>query len=305
MIILSSKGLKRFFGASSLVLMGGCADLSHVTLPSELTAKNWADTCNDWDDWDKVGPAYQIYGNSYYVGTCGISAILITGDQGHILIDGATEAGADIIANNIKKLGFSLADVKLLLHSHEHFDHVAGLAKLQTLSGAKLLASSEAASVISTGKLNSLDPQFGLHDTFPAARVDGLVTEQTPVTLGNLAALPISTPGHTYGALSWQWQSCENDQCLTLVYADSLSPVSRGDYHFSHYPDYIKAYSQGLTKISSLDCDILLTPHPSASKMRDRLAMPNGLNDANGCKDYATKVSKRLNRRLHKEQIIK
>ena len=98
--------------------------------PPTPPASEWVNSCTDWDDWDKAGPPYQIYGNTYYVGTCGISAILVTGDKGHILIDGATEAGADVIANNIRSLGFALSDIKLLLQSHEHFDHVAGLARL-------------------------------------------------------------------------------------------------------------------------------------------------------------------------------
>ncbi|MDO6746551.1 metallo-beta-lactamase [Gilvimarinus sp. 1_MG-2023] len=162
-----------------------------------------------------------MFGNSYYVGTCGITATLITGDKGHILIDGATEAGADVIIENIKNLGFSLDDVKLLLHSHEHFDHVAGLAKLQRVSGAKLLASTEAAPVLSTGITADTDPQAGMHNPFPAAKVDKIIKDGQVVSLGNLALTPISTPGHTAGALCWQWQSCENKRCLSNVYADS------------------------------------------------------------------------------------
>jgi len=262
----------------------------------------WVDVCSDWDDWDKPGPPFRIFGSSYYVGTCGIAAILITGDAGHVLIDGGTEAGADLIAANIESLGFSLADVKLLLHSHEHFDHGAGFARLQQLSDARLLTSPEAAEVFRTGIAADGDPQAGMHETFPAARVDGIVRDGETVKLGKLALTPVATPGHTPGALSWQWQSCEDDVCLSIVYADSLSPISNDSYRFSDHPDYVDAYRAGLSKLATLDCAILVTPHPSASGMRDRLSTPRGLVNPEGCKAYAEAVSTRLETRIADEQ---
>ena len=287
-------------GALSFVaVLAGCS-----TAPLQASSpppSDWVNSCTDWDDWDKAGPPFQIYGNSYYVGTCGISAILITSADGHILIDRATEAGAEVIANNIKALGFSLQDVKLLLQSHEHFDHVAGLAKLQQLSGAKLLASAAAAPVLTSGVVDAADPQAGMHQPFPPVRVNGLVTAGQQVTLGKLNLLPVATPGHTPGALSWQWTSCEAQQCKVLVYADSLSPVSSDSYRFSQHLSYLKAYRAGLDKLAALECQILLTPHPSASNMRTRLQSSTGLIDANGCVMYSQAVKQRLQKRLTEE----
>lgn len=262
----------------------------------------WLETCEDWDMWDKPGPPFRIYGNSYYVGTCGISALLITGDQGHILIDSGTKMGAQIVASNILQLGFSLQDIKLILHSHEHYDHVGGLANLQKRSGAQVLASPAAAPVLNSGTLSTEDPQYGVSDGFSPASVNGLVTDGQVVKLGSLALIPITTPGHTPGALSWQWQSCQNHRCLSLVYADSLSPVSADGYFFSDHPDYLNAYRDSLKKLKKLDCDIVLAPHPSASKIRSRLASPDGLIDTDGCEKYAQNVLDRLNKRLIKEQ---
>jgi metallo-beta-lactamase class B len=280
---------------SCIAVLSGCS-----TAPAARqspAASDWVNRCTDWDDWDKAGPPYRIYGNSYYVGTCGISAILITSADGHILIDGATAAGAKVIAANIKTLGFSLRDVNLLLQSHEHFDHVAGLAQLQQLSGARLLTSPEAAPVLTSGVVDAADPQAGMHQPFPAARVDGLVTAGQRVTLGKLSLMPVATPGHTPGALSWQWTSCEAGQCQVLVYADSLSPVSSDSYRFSEHLTYLKAYRAGLDKLATLECQILLTPHPSASNMRTRLQSSTGLIDANGCEVYSQAVKQRLQQR--------
>ena len=281
----------------------GCATVEDVAPLHSNSSTGWVNVCVDWDEWDKAGPAFRVFGNTYYVGTCGISAILITSKDGHILIDGGTEAGADLIINNIEALGFSLSDVKLLLHSHEHFDHVAGLAKLQKSSGARLLASPEAAPVLRTGTVADNDPQAGMHAAFPAARVDGIIQAGEIVKLGGLALTPIATPGHTHGALSWQWQSCEKNSCVSMVYADSLSPVSSDTYHFSEHPEYVDAYQQGLNTLATLNCQILLTPHPSASKMRERLIQTKELIDPNGCKHYAAEVENRLNKRLDKEKL--
>ena len=153
----------------------------------------WLNACSDWDDWDKPGPPYRIHGNSWYVGTCGIAAILVTGEAEHILIDGGTARGADLVAANIGALGFRLEDVKVLLQSHVHFDHVGGLAELQRRSGAKLIASPEAAPVMASGETAANDPQFGMHEPFPAARVDAVLDDDLTVRLGALELRAIAT----------------------------------------------------------------------------------------------------------------
>lgn len=260
----------------------------------------WAETCDDWDDWDKPGPPFQVIGNTYYVGTCGISAILITGNEGHILIDGGTEGGARVVARNIEALGFKLSDVKILLHSHEHHDHVGGLADLQRMTGARLLASSEAAPVFRSGTASADDPQFAEHSRLPPARVDGIVRDGDVVKLGNLELHAIATPGHTPGALSWFWTSWQSDDVVTTIaYADSLSPISSDGYRFSDHPEYVAAYRAGLDKLAAIECRPLLTPHPSASGMRAKVLGEGGTRSP--CSDYAAGIEVRLDERLYEE----
>src|SRR6476620_6332252 len=129
--------------------------------PIESAGPRWAVACDGSDDWTKPAPPVRIHANTYLVGTCGISSILIVGSDGDILIDGGTEQGADLIADNIRALGFRLQDIRFILHSHEHFDHVGGVAKLQRLSGATLVASAPAAKVFETGAASADDPQAG------------------------------------------------------------------------------------------------------------------------------------------------
>jgi metallo-beta-lactamase class B len=270
--------------------------------PIEQSGPAYAQACAGKDGWDDPAPPVRIHGNTYFVGTCGISAILITGTAGHILIDAGTEQGADLIAANIRGLGFDLADVRILLHSHEHLDHVGGTARLQKLADAQLVASAPAAEVFKTGATAGDDPQAGLHEPFPAARVDRVIKDGEEVRLGNLALTAVATPGHTAGALSWHWGSCDGGVCRRIVYADSLTPVSRDDYRFTDHPEIVAAFRASFAKLARLDCDILLAPHPSAVEFRRRVSAGVLIPDPTACRTYAADRAKQLDERLAKEK---
>ena len=273
--------------------------------PIETAGPIFDGTCKDWDDWDKPAPPVRIHANTYYVGTCGISSVLITGSEGHVLIDSGTEKGADLIARNIRSLGFHLSDIKYLLHSHEHIDHVGGMARLQQLTGAKLIASANAAAVFRTGAPGAGDPQVGMHPPFRAARVDRVIKHGETVRLFDLQLTAVETKGHTHGALSWQWVSCDGGVCRNMVYADSLTPVSRDDYRFSDHPGALEAFRTSLARVASLDCEILITPHPSASNLVARFGGRAPLEDSNACRDYSAKLTRQLDERLAKEAAAK
>jgi metallo-beta-lactamase class B len=230
--------------------------------PIEQSGPQWAAACGDSTDWDQPAPPVRIHANTYLVGTCGISSILVTGDEGHVLIDGGTEKGAEVIAANIRSLGFKLRDIRYLLVSHEHFDHVGGIARLQQLTGATLVSSAPAERVLNTGLPGADDPQSGMHKPFRAASVGRVIGDGGEVRLHDLSLTAMTTPGHTPGALSWRWESCDGAVCRTIVYADSLSPISRDDYKFSDHPAYLAAFRESLAKIAASRCEILLTPHP-------------------------------------------
>src|SRR5580700_496981 len=104
---------------------------------------------------------FRIYGNTYYVGVRGLSAILITSPQGHVLIDGDLPESAPKIVASIKALGFRIKDVKLILNSHVHYDHAGGIAALHRLSGATVAASKFTARALEDGHSGPNDPQYG------------------------------------------------------------------------------------------------------------------------------------------------
>jgi metallo-beta-lactamase class B len=300
----------RILLASCLLLAGCTSSVAQPTTEVATPTANpgniaqFASECEDWDEWEKPASPFRIHGNTYYVGTCGIAAILIVGPDGHVLIDSGTEGGSKVVEDNIAALGFSIDDVEAILTSHEHFDHVGGIERLQKMSGATVYTSAEAAPVLRTGKDNPRDPQAGLHD--PMTPVTGeirTVADAGVLTVGEITITAIATPGHTLGAMSWRWESCAATDCLDIVYADSLSPVSADDYRFTDHPEYVVTFRQGIARLRAIDaseCDMLLTPHPSASNMLAR-ASAGTLQDGLTCAEYASAAERRLDARLARE----
>lgn len=287
-----------------VIPLGNPKQIEQPRAPIQTAGPLFAYRCKAWDDYDKPAPPVRIFGNTYLVGTCGISSILITDPAGDFLIDGGTDADADLIAENIRALGFQITDVKYILNSHEHYDHAGGIAKLQRMSGAQLIASPAEAAVLDSGMPGKDDPQFAIDKAFPAAHVDRIVNSGEQVRLGNTVLLALSTPGHTPGAMTWHWGSCQDGVCRQIVYADSLSPVSSKSYRFSDHPAYLAAYRASIAKVAALPCDILLTPHPSASHMIERLQQAK-VEDDNACRKYAAQLTKQLDERLAQEQAGK
>ncbi|MBX7481093.1 subclass B3 metallo-beta-lactamase [Qipengyuania qiaonensis] len=290
---------------AAVTLLSSCAPPiqtpASLPEPEQVTPQQWAATCSEWDEWDKPAPPYLIHGSTYYVGTCGISAILVAGEGGHLLIDTGTKAGGQVVLDNVGKLGFRPNEIASILHSHEHFDHVGGHALVQRASGAHVVASPESAAVLRTGQDNAADPQYGMHDPIEPVAVDVIVGNGETVRSEAATLTAIATPGHTPGALSWTWKSCDNSgQCVDIVYADSLSPISSDTYRFSAHPDYVAAFRAGLQRLREVDCDLLLTPHPSASEMVKRAAS-GSLVGGMTCTQYADAVEARLDSRIAEE----
>jgi metallo-beta-lactamase class B len=243
-----------------------CRTLLFLMLVFPLLARDVHSACANCAAWNKPHAAFQICGNTYYVGTDGLSSVLITSGTGHVLIDGALPESASLIVANIRSLGFRIEDVKLIVNSHVHFDHAGGIAQLQKLSGARVVASQWTADVMKKGAVPRDDPQFGA--IAPIARIARVETlkDGDALSAGGVTVTAHLTPGHTPGGTSWTWQSCENGRCLNLVYADSLSPVSAGGFRFSLRKEYPNAedFERSFSFLESTPCDILITPHPDS-----------------------------------------
>lgn len=252
----------------------------------------WSASAGGWDEPHKP---FHIFGNTYYVGTAGLSSVLITSEYGHVLLDAGTAGAARIIAANIEELGFKLGDVKAILISHAHHDHVGGLAELQRVTGAQVYALRPAEQVLRTGKLPKEDPQVSAR--MPAiSKVPQvwIVQDDQLLGVGSIRLRAIATPGHTPGGSSWSWDACEGSKCLAAVYADSLTAVPAGKYRFTDHPEVVQSFEQSFARLEAVKCELLLTPHPEASGGLERLQQAGGdadkLKDDNACKNYVQKA---------------
>ncbi|MFN2100495.1 subclass B3 metallo-beta-lactamase [Altererythrobacter sp. MF3-039] len=298
----------RITAALASILVASCATapVGDAPLPGPKDPQAFLETCEDWDDWAKPAPPFQILGNSWYVGTCGISAVLITGEQGHILIDSGVENAAAHVLANIRELGFEPEDVQYLLMSHEHFDHIGGHAAITEATGAQVVASAAAASVLRSGVVDKADPQaLSNHPDMAPVSVSKIMGDGDLIELGPIKIMAHTTPGHTPGAISWTWNACnlagEPPICRRIAYVDSLSPVSSDAYRFSDHPEYLAHFRASIAKVRDLPCDLLVTPHPSSGKMIAKMRDGTfGLPSA--CEEYAEALGAALDRRLVKER---
>lgn len=296
------------------LLLGACSSASETEAPAEPSGSPVVPAVTDCTycaEWNEPHDPVRIYGDTYYVGTDGLGAVLVTSADGHVLIDGALNESAPLIEANIQALGFRIEDVELILNSHAHFDHAGGLAALQEASGAVVAASAPSAAVLEAGVPGPDDPQYAELLPFPMRPVAGVrvIADGETVRVGPLALTAHLTPGHTAGGTTWTWTSCEGEECLSMVYADSLTPVSDEGYRFSRserYPSVLADFEHSFDVVERLACDVLITPHPGASAFFERLENRQdpgaALVDTTACSRYVATARDRLARRLESEQ---
>jgi metallo-beta-lactamase class B len=284
--------------------LAGCAPVTPINSQNDSRTQGaaLAKSCEGRDGWSDAAPPAHVFGNVYMVGTCGITALLVTTSDGHFLIDGATNEAAEGIAANIRTLGFDPGDVRYLLATHEHLDHAGGLARLKQITGAKFATREAARLGMETGLPLADDPQHGIHPAFPGIKADQIIADGETLRLGKQRITVIATPGHTPGGTSYTWQSCEASVCRTIVYADSLNAVSADTYRFTDHPAYVATLRASMARIEAInDCDIMISPHPFQSEFFERLAGAKPLVDTHRCKQYVEASRERLDTRLAKE----
>ncbi len=270
-------------------------------------SKDITAACGTRDGWSDPAPPAKIHGRSWYVGTCGITVVLVETSAGLVLIDTGPEDAAPHVLANIRALGFGPRQIKWLLMTHEHFDHVGGMAVIQKATGGKLVVSRGAENAMRSGKADPEDPQAALLQKYPMTpvRVDRVLRGGESLTIGGTRFTMHTNPTHSPGSASWTWQSCEVGKCLTIAYADSVNTISSDDYHFTKHPKRVEAARSGLRTIEALPCDLLLTPHPGGSDLLERLSGKAALVYPRACTAYAAAGSDRLAKRLAKEQATK
>lgn len=214
-------------------------------------------------NWTKPIDPFRIVGNVYYVGTEDLASYLIATPAGSILIETGVEPNVDVVERNIASLGFKATDVKYILTTQAHFDHVGGHARMQQRTGALVVVSEGDAPVVEEGGRG--DYHFGPDFYFAPVHVDRRIQDSDTVRLGGTVLTAHLTPGHTKGTTTWTMEVKEaQGKKLHVVFAGSTT-VNDGVklVDNARYPRIADDYRRAFKILGQLPCDVFLPAHAS------------------------------------------
>ena len=214
--------------------------------------------------WTEPFPPFKLIGNIYWVGTYDLSTYLITTDAGHILVNTGFAETVPEIKKGVEQLGFDFDDVEILTATHGHFDHVAGLAELKRLTGARLMMGEADAVLLEDG--GKSDFRFGDDPAtnFEPVQVDRRLKDQDTIALGGVTLTAHHHPGHTKGATSFTLTVREGGRDYRVVIANmgSINPgVTVAG--MPKYPTIGDDYARTFAAQKALPVDVFLASHAS------------------------------------------
>jgi metallo-beta-lactamase class B len=241
-------------------------------------------------------PPHKVIDNIWYVGTESLASFLITTPQGHILINSSYEANVPVILGSVEKLGFKPSDIKIILGSHAHGDHMEGDAELKRLTGGQVMAMAEDVPA--------------LQRMMPAGRphpIDRVLHDGDTVTLGATTLVARLTPGHTKGCTTWTMKATENGRTYDVVIIGSVG-VNPGFVLVNNKdnPGIADEYIRAFKVLRSLPCDVPLASHPAMYNMAEKFkklgANPNPFIDPAGYKAELDTVETVFRRTLDEQR---
>ncbi len=250
---------------------------------------------------DEAFPGHRVVGNVYYVGSKALATYLITTPDGHILINSGFEETVPLIRASVESLGFKMRDVKIILASHAHSDHVAGHALLKELTGAKVFVMRGDDGVIASGGKG----QYLYEDSrWKECEVDRVLKDRDEVKLGGTTLVARLTPGHTRGCTTWVWSETEGDKKLNVVVIGS--PNVNPGYRLvdnKEYPEIAADFTKTFDVLKSLECDIFLGAHGDYYGMLAKYehlkdAKHNPFHDRDGYREYVELKQKAFQKTL-------
>lgn len=236
-----------------------------------------------FDSWKARVPPRPLLGGIHYVGTSGIAVYLITTPAGHILIDTSFDETVPHVLAGIAQLGFDAKDIKLILSSHAHVDHVGGHARLQRHTGAKIVASAADARLLASGGADDFSP-FPLQlMRYEPVTADRIVADGKTVSLGGVTLTAHLTPGHTAGATTWSTTVRHAGREYAVVFLSSLSLVS-GTRLLGNprHPDLVADYELAFRRLATLSCDAFFGFHVSPAALTTLSARLDQLQSGTG-----------------------
>ena len=243
---------------TGLVILAGT-----LVLPPNAAAQN--------EEWTRPFQPFRIIGNVYWVGSYDLSTYLIVTPQGNILINTGVGDTAQKIKASVEQLGFKLADTKIITATHGHYDHVAGIAELKKMTGAKVVISERDRELLETG--GKADFRFG---DSPDARFEPVKVDQTfkdgeKISLGGTELTTHLHAGHTKGATSFTFNVQENGKTYRVIIANmpSINPgvTVTG---MPKYPEIGKDYARTFLALKDMKIDVFLASHASQFRLHEK-----------------------------------
>jgi metallo-beta-lactamase class B len=255
--------------------------------------------------WNEPFPPHRIIGNVYYVGTNFLASYLITTNAGHILINPDYEESVPLIQQSVEKLGFKLRDIKIILVSHAHDDHVAGAARLKQLTGAQLMVmQADVKELEDGGKSDFHYPD----QRWTPVKVDRELHDGDEVRLGNAVLKAHLTPGHTRGCTTWTTLAREHgrDYNVVIVGSPNVNPGYKLASNTA-YPQIASDFARAFQVLKSLPCDIFLGAHGGYYGLQEKFqkfgeSATNPFIDPNGYREYVTEREQAFRRELQRQQ---
>ncbi len=232
------------------------AQAPKVWTPQELFQRN----IGTREQQDAQFPPHKVIGNIYYVGTETLASFLITTPQGHILVNSMYERNWPVIRKSIEQLGFKAADIKIILGSHAHADHMEADALIREATGAQVMAMAE-----DVPALQAMKPGGKAHP------IDKVLHDGDQVTLGGTTLVAHLTPGHTKGCTTWTMKAQEGGRSYDVVIIGSMG-VNPGTrlVNNPNNPTIAEEYVRGYKVMHSLPCDVPLGSHPAMYNMTEK-----------------------------------
>lgn len=214
-------------------------------------------------EWSKPYPAFQIAGNLYYVGTYDLACYLITTPQGHILINTGLAASTSLIKSSVEALGFKFNDIKILLTTQAHFDHMGAMAEIKRITGAQMMVDSRDSSVVVDG--GNSDYAFGGNgSSYEPVKVDRSLHNGDTITLGNMHLVMLHHPGHTKGSCSYLFDVKDKKKSYRVLIANMPTIVTEKSFSaIPTYPEIAKDYEYTLNALKKQSFDLWLSSHAS------------------------------------------
>jgi metallo-beta-lactamase class B len=243
------------------------------------------------------------------VGTYDLSSFLITTPSGHILINTGMAGSVPQIKSGIEQLGFKFSDVKILTATHSHIDHVAGLAEIKRITGARLMMSEQDADVLESGGKSDFRWGDDPNGRFEAVKVDRKLKSGDKIELGGVVLTAHLHPGHTKGATSFTFGIRENNKLyrVGIVNMASINPGVRVS-GMPKFPDIGQAYAATFHDQKELKIDVWLASHAAQFDLHKKyqphdVYNPDRFVDPEGYRAAVARLEKVYRDQLAKEQI--